>query len=121
MLAFEVHLNGKRICTAGIGKPGVLTSILTWVLGDGTASRKGQGELYLRVGGLINRPHQHVHWLSRRLRRGDKVSIRIIEADVADRPKRQRSEKPAERRERRRHQQALVLRMAKQFGWKVVK
>ena len=26
MIAFEVHLNGKRICVAGVGDRGVLTA-----------------------------------------------------------------------------------------------
>lgn len=44
MLAFEVHLNGRKICTAGIGEPGVITNVITWVLGDGKGRPKGQQE-----------------------------------------------------------------------------
>jgi hypothetical protein len=31
MLCFEVSLNGERLCTAGVGEYGVLSTILTWV------------------------------------------------------------------------------------------
>ena len=31
MLAFEIHVNGKRLCTAGIGEFGVLAANLIWV------------------------------------------------------------------------------------------
>ena len=32
MIAFEVHRNGEKLCTAGVSD-GVLTAILTWVGG----------------------------------------------------------------------------------------
>ena len=30
MIAFEVHPNGKRTCTAGVGQLGVLSTCLNW-------------------------------------------------------------------------------------------
>jgi len=30
MIAFEVHVNGKKKCTAGIVGPAVLTAVVTW-------------------------------------------------------------------------------------------
>ena len=116
MLAFEVHLNGKKVCTAGIGEPGVLSSIITWVLGDGAGRPKGQEELEVHVAGLVNRTEEHVDWLRRRLRRGDEVSIHIVEVTNGDSPKRRRRESPAQRR---RQQQIYVRRLAKQLGWKL--
>jgi hypothetical protein len=116
MLTFEVHLNGKKVCTAGIGEPGVLTSIVTWVLGDGHGRPKGKEELDIRVGGLVSRTEEHLDWLRRRLQRGDEISIRVVDAGAADRARRSRRESPAERRTR---EKAYVRRMARQFGWKV--
>jgi len=49
MRAFEVHLNGKRLCVAGIGEDGVLTAIITDV------ARKDGNDLDLTVGGLVSR------------------------------------------------------------------
>ena len=116
MLTFEDHLNGKKVCTAGIGEPGVLTSIVTWVLGDGQGRPKGKEELDIRVGGLVSRTEEHLDWLTRRLRRGDEISIRIIEASAPDRARRSRPESPTERRKR---EEWYVRRMARQFGWKI--
>jgi hypothetical protein len=44
MRAFEIHLNGKRLCTAGVGDAGVLTAI---VHSDPRAN-----ELGLSIGGF---------------------------------------------------------------------
>jgi hypothetical protein len=35
MRAFEVYLNGKRLCTAGIGDDGVMNTMIDHVIGDG--------------------------------------------------------------------------------------
>jgi hypothetical protein len=48
MRAFEVHLNGKRLCVAGIDGDCVLNVILNHVAG------RGRNELWLSVGGLIS-------------------------------------------------------------------
>jgi len=116
MLTFEVHLNGKKVCTAGIGEPGVLTSVVTWVLGDGQGRPKGKEELDFSVGGLVSRTEEHLYWLTRGLRRGDEIFIRIIEGGAADRARRSRRERPAERQKR---EKSYVRRMARQFGWKI--
>jgi len=60
MLAFEIHLNGKRLCTAGIGEPGALSAILTWVRGEPRKEAKKTDDFAsIRVGGLINRTEEH--------------------------------------------------------------
>lgn len=116
MLAFEVHVNGKRKCIAGIGEPGVLSIILTWVLGESDGRRRGRGRVGLRVGGLVTRAEEFVDWFQRNLRKGDEVTIRLVEAAGVDTPRSRRRASPTQRR---RQQQAYVRRMAKQFGWKV--
>jgi len=35
MRAFEVYLNSKRLCLAGIGDEGVLSTIVTHAVGNG--------------------------------------------------------------------------------------
>ena len=116
MLAFEVHVNGEKKCVAGIGEPGVLTTTLTWVLGEPKGRRRGSEDMGLRVGGLVSRTDEFVDWFRRDMRRGDEVVIRLVEVADADTPKRRRRESPAKRR---RQQEAYIRRMAKQFGWKV--
>lgn len=116
MIAFEVHLNGEKLCTAGIGEPGVLFCIVTWVLREGDV-RPGEKEaLGLQLGGLISRTQQNLDWLHRPLRDGDEVSIRIVDTDKTDTPRMRPVESPVKRR---RQQKAYVRRLAKEFGWKI--
>ena len=48
MRAFEVSVNGEKVCVAGIGEDGVLTTIVHW------AARQGEGGSFLQVGGLTS-------------------------------------------------------------------
>jgi hypothetical protein len=80
MRAFEVHLNGKRLCVAGINGDCVLSVIVNHVVGD------GRNELWLNVGGLISATEEHVRWKAPHLRLGDKVALRIVETDLVDKP-----------------------------------
>jgi hypothetical protein len=56
MRAFEVSLNGKKLCLAGISDDGVLTAVVNWV------PRKGKGDPFLQVGGLVGPSDEHVSW-----------------------------------------------------------
>jgi hypothetical protein len=111
MRAFEVPLNGKKLCLAGIGDDGVLSAHVTWVAG------KSGPELSLHVGGLIGPTGEHVSWEDRRLRVDQRVVVRIVEASSVDKPKRRKRPDPArDLRAKRRY----VREMAKQLGWKIV-
>src|SRR5215203_1397036 len=90
MLAFEIYINGKKGCTAGISGPCVLTACLSWVLREPKSRRGKRKELKLGVGGLVNHSDEDLEWLSRDLRPGDEVTIRIIEAAKVDKPKKRR-------------------------------
>lgn len=57
MKAFEVRLNGKKLCIAGIGRDGVLNAVLGHVVGD------GREELDLGVGGLISPTNEYIDWV----------------------------------------------------------
>jgi hypothetical protein len=59
MIAFEVFLNGNKVCRAGVGDLGVLTTVLSWVRREGrnTETRelgKIEEELTLNVSGLLS-------------------------------------------------------------------
>jgi hypothetical protein len=109
MIAFEVHRNGEKICTAGVSA-GVMTAVLSWVGGrkhDEEAARRGveHRDLTLHVGGLLaegNEAGQHLKWRDDQLKRGDSVLIRVVDADTVDTPTSTEPQDPelAEKQER---------------------
>src|SRR5690348_8439682 len=110
MRAFEVYLNGKRLCLAGIGNDVVLTAIANWVVGQ------GRRDMWLSVGGLISPADEHVRWPNWKLRVGDEVKIKICETASADKPKiRYRRDPGKELKDQKKY----VRTMAKHLGWKI--
>lgn len=96
MIAFEVSLNGNRVCVAGAEDLAVLTAGVTAVgkLGEKTV-RPGSAEtadIFCNVGGMTGRPDSgkdvFVNWLSTSpLQMGDVIQIKVVETDKADRAK----------------------------------
>jgi hypothetical protein len=112
MRAFEVRRNRKRLCVAGIDGDCVLNTIV-----DHIASRRGRPELHLHVGGLISATDEHVIWRNIRLKDGDEVTVKIVEADRVDRPRRKYRLDSNVSKE---NAKAYVLAVAKKYGWKVI-
>lgn len=81
MRAFEVQLNGKRLCLAGVGERGVLTAIIEHIAGLNGSN------LNLNVGGLFSSTWKHVRWRNRRLKVGDEILIKIVESESVDKPR----------------------------------
>ena len=79
MRAFEIYVNGKRLCLAGVTDASVLTTIIDYVGRD-------TQRLHLHVCGLLIPQEEHVRWQERDLTVGDEVRIRIIESDKVDAP-----------------------------------
>ena len=110
MRAFEVHLNNKLLCVAGIGNNGVLTAIVDSLI------QPGQDDAHLTVGGLLTPRNEHVTWKVSRLQTGDEILIRIVDAKSIDKPKkRYRRDAAADLRSKKRY----VRAMAKEFGWQI--
>ena len=93
MICFDVYVNGSRICRAGIGAAGVLTTIVNWVGGSPKSRRKSgrtaEGDLRLSVGGLYQTDREtdvYPQWADLHLHPGDHVEIRVVEADDPDKP-----------------------------------
>lgn len=96
MKCFEITINGERVCTAGVGDDGVLTSVVALVKRKGASPEtadvqtNGSSEsLDLRVAGLANRETgvtQQLEWVNRDLDIGDEVVIRNIQASICDEP-----------------------------------
>jgi hypothetical protein len=89
MISFEVHVNGKKVCTAGVGEDGVLSAMLTYVRRENEVlDPKAESEpaITLSVGGLAN--DQNMRWLGSELpiESGDEVTIRVLEAESVDEP-----------------------------------
>ena len=94
MKSFEVTINGKKQCTAGVGQNGVLTAILSFVKGTRASQETQQDSesesLDIRVGGLANidpGTSEHLEWLNQELSVGDEVTIKIVEVLECDEPK----------------------------------
>jgi hypothetical protein len=123
MRALQIHLNGKRLCTAGIGDAGVLTAIVrsdirAVQVSTRTPSSRANEQLGLDVGGLNSSTWEHIRWKTPQLRSGDEILIRIIDAEVVDKPSRRERADPAEVINA---EKKYVERTAKKLGWKVVK
>jgi hypothetical protein len=109
MRAFNVSLNEKQLCVAGVGDRGVLSAIVSWVAGD-----RGE-DLFLQVGGLANEEHRD--WVRQKpLQVGDEVRVTIVETGSSDKPGRKRVIDPAETLKAKKN---YVRRMAKELGWKI--
>jgi hypothetical protein len=109
MRAFKVFLNGKKLCLAGIGERGVLTAIVDWVAQD-----RGE-QLSVQVGGLAN--EEHLKWTGpKRLRVGDEIRVKIVEADSVDRPTQKQAIDPKETLSAKKR---YVRMLAKELGWKI--
>jgi hypothetical protein len=83
MRAFEIELNGKELCLAGIGK-GILGVTINWVARPRRSDEIGG----VAVGGLIDPTKRQVRWTSRKLHIGDELRIKIVEKDAVDKPRR---------------------------------
>jgi hypothetical protein len=94
MIAFEVRLNGRRICIAGAEDLAVLSTIVTasGKLGPKTVPARPDdtnGEIFFSVGGLTARrdPEKdvHVRWKSiTPLTVGDVIQVKVLDVKKAD-------------------------------------
>ena len=95
MKCFEVTINGKKVCTAGVGDNGVLSAILALAqrqtVSDGTGEEQNADSesVDVRVGGIINLEsgvYDHLEWLHQYLSVGDEITIKIIESSECNEP-----------------------------------
>jgi hypothetical protein len=81
MIAFEVFINGHRICLAGVGNDGVLNAIVNW------AGRSDSvGDTFLRVGGLDSITHEFLRWNVPSIGVGAEILVKVVEASSVDPP-----------------------------------
>ena len=79
MKAYEIHLNGQYLLTAGTGVKGILSTIVTWTTVSPPAAPGG--EFHFHVGGVDRETGEHVDYSVPTLKVGDEVKIKIIETD----------------------------------------
>ena len=98
MTVFDVFLNDRKLCRAGVGNDGVLDAIVSWARLTGPAAqtarrlKQPREEMRLHVGGLADDTHRR--WTNRRLEAGDRVTIAISTARSFDRPGRIKARNP---------------------------
>ena len=82
MLAFEVLLNGRRLCLAGTAHHSrVLAAALSW-------THREPERLDFHVGGVIANADQHFVFDTPEVQVGDEILIRVVNSDTADQPDR---------------------------------
>jgi hypothetical protein len=113
MRALEVYLNGKKLCIAGVGNKGVVTANVNCILRGGA-----KDEISLDTGGLNSAGEEHLRWHDRKLRVGDKVEVRIIEAAKCDEPMSRKPMKVSPG-EQLRFEKRYVRQLAKKLGWTI--
>jgi hypothetical protein len=108
MRAFEIHLNGKKLCVAGL-KEGMLLFSLSC-----TENKHGRGEVGLGMTGMLL-TNATIRWQQRNLSINDEVRIRVVETPKVDKFKllQKAPRDPAK------YEKAYVRRMAKKFGWTI--
>jgi hypothetical protein len=125
MFAINVLINGKKVCTAGVGNFGVLTAIVSWVAHEPEKlarwAKMGDTEiesprLNLHVGGISHERKANVDWPVPDIKVGDELVIQLCERDEVDDP--EPSEVQYEEIEIE-DQKAQVRRMAKELGWQI--
>ena len=109
MRAFEIYVNGERVCLAGVTDRSVLTTIIDY-------SGRDREPLHLHVGGLLIPQEEHVRWQDRDLDVGDEIRVRIVETDEVDPPAKRFRKDPKKDLQSKKH---YVQTMAKKFGWKI--
>jgi hypothetical protein len=80
MKAFEVFINGHRLCLAGVGDDGVLHAIVNWVGGP------DREDISLSIGGLDSVTDEHLRWKAPTIGVGTEVLVRVVETTSVDPP-----------------------------------
>ena len=110
MRAYEVFLNGKRLCVAGIGKDGYISAYVTY--------RSEPNDTWVDVLGHVNNKNFYVRWTRKDLCVGDEVLVKVVDRKSVDKYKVIRRNKGPTKKEIESMKRA-VRAQAKAFGWKI--
>ena len=84
MKAFQIAVNGQRVCLAGIGANGVMAINVQWTGGKALADGQLSDNLRLIVGGLNTATREHARWETPTINTGDEISIKVVESETVD-------------------------------------
>lgn len=123
MIAFEIAIDGRKTCTAGVSPSGVTSVIASWVGRPSREPTSGEAisggfeeELTLDVGGLTHDPDGasvHVSWLRQPLRPGQQITVAVIDTESADAPRTRQREDSAWAAQRKRE---YYERLKREYG-----
>ena len=108
MRAYEVFLNGSRLCLAGIDGNGVLNATVHYGCGQKL------DHLHLTVGGLLASTREQLTWAGADLKLGDEVHLKVVDVVLVDKPEVQPPIAPEKELE---SHKAYVRAMAAKWGW----
>lgn len=80
MRAFEISVNGERLCVAGSVHTNVLNAAITYL--------SKRQEFDMRVGAIVmdDNLSNYAYWVKRSLSVGDVVQLKIVDVPEADEP-----------------------------------
>ena len=120
MICFQVEINGKKLCSAGVGEFGVLTTVLSMVRNRHQAGLdvEDRGQAQLKVGGtasLSDSVDENLEWASSSLNIGDEIRIIITEGLEPDDPVQRTTRDPSLELERTKaHYEWLITELEKE-------
>ena len=96
MIAFEIWVNGEKVCIAGVDSDfGMLTTILSWAKRDisrfplEVRSEVAEEELKIAISGqkgLGDNDFENLQWSGRSLKPGDEIRVLVVDVDEVDPP-----------------------------------
>jgi hypothetical protein len=101
-MCLDVHLNGAKVCRAGLGKHGLVHLNAAWhslpPAWKSETKRTSAGRAAFGVSGVLydRRPpvHENLSWADGQLAVGDELSVRLVKARASDEPTRRERTKP---------------------------
>ncbi len=120
MRALQIHINGKKICTASVLDDGSIGAAVRSVIRPlpATSRKRPKEDLALEVSGFFASTLEYVRWKTPRLHTGDEILIKILDADRVDKPTTREREDPNLIIN---EEKKYVENAAKRLGWKIVK
>jgi hypothetical protein len=84
MTAFDIYLNGEKVCTAGGGDLFALTAAVS------LRPIYPEQKAVLTVSGIlgVSQAQEFLNWGQRGLRVGDRIEIQVVETSAVDKPTR---------------------------------